>query len=749
MRHSYKKYIIGALLFVFSGVLMAQHPNLILTKQGVDNIKKSDKKPPLFEKVLEATIKEVDAEIELGIFVPIPKDMAGGYTHERHKKNFFLLQKAGNLYQLTGDEKYAVYVRDMFLEYAKIYPTLGLHPSMKSYATGKIFWQCLNDANWLVYSSQAYDCVYDFLTEEERETMETQLFRPMADFISIENPKFFNRIHNHSTWGNAAVGMMGLAMGDEELVKRALYGLDNDGLDNSMIDNDGGFIKIDGQNQAGFLAQLDFSFSPDGYFTEGPYYLRYAMTPFLLFSKALANNRPEMNIYDYRDGILKKAVYSLLNQTDAQGLFFPLNDSQKGMSWKAREVVAAVDIAYHDFGHDPMLLSVAQVQNRVLLDETGFEVARDIEKGLVKEYKQQAIAYRDGADGTKGGVAILRNEGHDNNEICAVVKYSAQGMGHGHFDKLSYSLYDEDGEVIQDYGSARWVNIDQKGGGRYLKENQTFAKQTIAHNTLVVNETSQYEGSVKKGEANHPDLYYFDVSNLNKQVVSAKEQHAYPNVKMLRTFLLLKDENLKNPVLVDVLKVQSDVKNQYDLPIWFQGHLMDANFEFNAELTQLSTLGESDGYQHIWKEASGHPSSENVKVSWFNDGKFFTMTSLASMDDELIFGRTGANDPEFNLRHDPYFIIRKKDATNTILISIVESHGTYNPVSEIPLDPVTSIQSVQLIHDSDEYTIFSFKNKSGKCWTVMISNQDNKVDAKHKVKVGKEKYSWKGTIEIK
>ncbi|MEO1714450.1 MAG: heparinase, partial [Bacteroidota bacterium] len=183
------------------------HPNLILTQEGVETIQKTEGNAPLFERVLQQTQAEVEAEIAAGIFVPVPKDMAGGYTHERHKKNFFVLQKAGNLYQITGEEKYAVYVRDVFLEYAKLFPTLGLHPTQKSYATGKIFWQCLNDANWLVYCSQAYDCIYDFLTQTERENLETNLFRPLADFISIENPKFFNRIHNHSTWGNAAVGM--------------------------------------------------------------------------------------------------------------------------------------------------------------------------------------------------------------------------------------------------------------------------------------------------------------------------------------------------------------------------------------------------------------------------------------------------------------------------------------------------------------------------------------------------------------
>lgn len=725
------------------------HPNLILTKKGVENIRNSKEKAPLFEEVLVATQEEVDAEIELGIFVPIPKDMAGGYTHERHKKNFFILQKAGNLYQITGDEKYAVYIRDMFLEYAKVYPTLGLHPTMKSYATGKIFWQCLNDANWLVYCSQAYDAIYDFLTKNERKKLEQNLFRPLADFISLENPKFYNRIHNHSTWGNAAVGMMGLAMNDKELIERALYGLKDDGLDDTMLDNDGGFIKLEGQNQAGFLAQLDYSFSPDGYFTEGPYYLRYAMTPFLLFSKALANNRPDLNIYAYRDSILKKAVFALLNQTDAQGQFFPLNDSQKGMSWNAREVVSAVDIAYHDFGKNPMLLTIAEKQGKVLLDETGFSVARDLEKGIIKPFAHQPIAYRDGAEGEKGGVAILRSPSKNKGELCAVVKYSAHGMGHGHFDKLSYSLYDELGEVIQDYGAARWVNIDQKGGGRYLPENQTFAKQSIAHNTLVVNETSHYDGSVKKGEEHHPDLHFFNADNKAFQIVSAKDNHAYEGTKMHRTIALLNDENFRNPILIDVLRVTAEKENQYDLSIWFQGHLLQASFEYQAELTALKLLGDSHGYQHIWKEAEGQAADDNAQITWFNHGKFYSMTSAVNKTDDLIFARGGGNDPNFNLRHDPAFIIRKKNAKDATFVSIIESHGEYNPVAEIPSQPFTSIEAVEVLHDNTDYTIVSFKNKSGKTWTLMLANEDASKNAKHQVKVGQTLYEWTGSFNLK
>ncbi len=760
---SLKKYIIlPVLLFLFLGTALnsfaqMSHPNLILTKEGVKEIRSNLGKVPMFDQVVATTKAEVDAEIEIGIKVPIPKDMAGGYTHERHKKNWFILQKAGNLYQITGEEKYAEYIRQNLLAYAKMFPTLPKHPTDRSYATGKIFWQCLNDANWLVYVSQAYDAIYDFMPKEERDFVEKDLFRPLAEWISTDNPKFYNRVHNHSTWGNAAVGMIGLVMNDEGLIQRALYGLKNDGLDNSMVDNDGGFIKVEGQNKAGFFAQLDFSFSPDGHFTEGPYYLRYAMTPFLLFAKSLANNRPDLDIYNYRDKILEKSIYSLLYETDAQGKFFPINDSQKGMSWNSREVVAAVDIAYLDFGSDPMLLSIAEKQGKVTLDVAGYKTAADIEKGLAVPFKHKSIAYRDGADGKHGGLGIIRADNAEGNKICVVAKYAAHGMGHGHFDKLSYSLYDEDGEVIQDYGASRWVNIDQKGGGRYLKENKTFAKQTIAHNTLVIDETSHYNAKVKAAEASHPDQYFFNIKNPNAQAVSAKELHAYEDATMHRTFVLLKDENLRNPLLIDVLKVETEKEHQYDLPIWYHGHLISTNFDYNAQTNNMTTLGTDHGYQHIWNEASGKSNGTTNQITWFGHqgdgggqvrGKLFTMTTSALPNDELILGRAGANDPSFNLRPDPVFIQRRK-ASTSVFASVVESHGSYDPVSETPVSPFPSITSIEVIHDSKEYTVVKITHQSGKNWTLAISNIDGSDQAKHQLEIEGKLLDWQGGYMIK
>ena len=82
------------------------HPKLILTAQGVKDIRSQLGTIPIFDRTLEAVKAEIDAEIEAGIEVPIPLDYSGGYTHVRHKQNWFALQKAGLLYQILDDEKY-------------------------------------------------------------------------------------------------------------------------------------------------------------------------------------------------------------------------------------------------------------------------------------------------------------------------------------------------------------------------------------------------------------------------------------------------------------------------------------------------------------------------------------------------------------------------------------------------------------------------------------------------------------------
>lgn len=715
----------------------SRHPNLILTQKGVQNIQKNLGNVPLFDETLAKVMEEIDAELLVEIDVPIPKDFSGGYTHERHKKNYSMMQKAGVLYQILNDEKYALYVKKMLFAYEKLYPTLPLHPQTRSYARGKLFWQCLNESNWLVYTSQAYDCIYNYLSENEREQLETNLFRPFAEFISIGNPQFFNRVHNHSTWGNVAVGMIALVMEDDNLLQTALYGLKTDNVGVGMKDDDGGFIKTEGQ-KVGFFANLDEPFSPDGYYTEGPYYQRYAMYPFLIFAEALHNKKPDLNIFEYKNGVLLKGVNALINLSDVDGEFFALNDAQKGMSYYSKSLVSSVDIAYHFGGNNPELLSIAEKQGKVTLDDAGLDVALGIKDGKSKVFDKNSIELSDGANGDEGAIGILRS-----GDLELVYKYSAHGLSHGHFDKLSYSLFDGGNEVVQDYGLVRYVNIEQKGGGNYLKENTTWAKQTVAHNTVVQNETSHFQGKYEIGSKHHSEKYFFSINDKNLQVASAKEENAYPGTKLHRTMVTIKDEDYPNPYVLDIMRVTSDKENQYDLPFYYLGQIMQTSFNY-SKLATPQILGKSNGYQHLFKEAQAVANGENLKLTWLLNNKFYSYSSVTSANDEIILAKIGANDPAYNLRSEPTLILRKKNTKDVVFASTIESHGSYSPVSEFAVNAYSNIIDISVVFDSREYTAVKIKTKQGKQHVFIISNSNASKEAKHSLEINKEAYQWVG-----
>ncbi|MDE5691905.1 MAG: alginate lyase family protein, partial [Alistipes sp.] len=446
-----KKILFIALFSLALLPASAGHPSLMLTHSGVETMRADRGKVPAFDASITRTLAGADAALAAPIVVPQPRDGGGGYTHERHKLNYYEMVDCGIAWQLTGDERYARRVADMLAAYADLYPTLGFHPVVLSKTPGRIFWQTLNESVWLVHTSMAYDCVYDFMTPAERERVERDLFRPMADFLmngmegNRENNKVFNRMHNHATWATSAVGMIGMAMGDSELVRMALYGTDGTG------------------RNGGFLQQLDCLFSPDGYFTEGAYYQRYAIWPFMVFAQCIDHNMPELGIFDYRGGILKKAVSTLL-QLAYEGRFMRFNDAlEKG--YDAQELVYAVNIAYHADPSNKQLLDVAaRYQGWVLPSDAGYAVARDIARGEAQPLRFRSAVYRDGRNGDEGGVAVIRSTDPALNS-AVTLKATSHGLSHGHYDKLTLAYYDNGSEVLADYGAARWLNIEAKYKG--------------------------------------------------------------------------------------------------------------------------------------------------------------------------------------------------------------------------------------------------------------------------------------------
>jgi len=704
----------------------SDRPSLVISQQEGKAIRDALGKYSLLDQSYQKTVEAADFALANPIEVPQPGE-AGGYEHERHKQNYRDMKSAGLLFTITGKEKYAQFIKDMLDQYAELCPTLGPHPLAHNQKPGKLFHQMLNETVWLLNTAQAYDCIYDWLSPEDRQKYEDNIFHPMVKWFTIDHPAEFDRIHNHGMWTAASVGMIGYVLQNQDYVDMALYGTNKDG-------------------NGGFLKQVEMLFAPDGYYMEGAYYVRYAMRPLVFFAEAIERNQPKLKIYEFKDQIIKKAYYAAVQATYPNGVFIPINDASRTMNIQAPGVVYGNSLVYYRYGDDINLLGIAKIQQEVPLNAMGLKLAKAWEaQKPVPDYSWKSREFTDGFDGKQGGLGMLRyGEGKD--QTVLIMKYGVHGMGHGHFDKLHFMLYNQQREVIPDYGYSRWINIEPKYGGRYLPENKSYAMQTIAHNTVVVDETTQLKFDRKRADQVHAERHFFDAGIENIQVMSAKADVYYPGVSMQRTMLLIKDERLEYPVVVDLYRLSSEEFHQYDYPIHYRGQLITTNFDYTANTTSQKALGTNYGYQHIWNEASA--SVEKCPaVTWLDGNRYYSQITSYAPNTKVFFGRTGSGDPNFNLITEPLTIIRQT-GNDHLFASVFEPHGYFNEAQESSRQAHPVLQGVKVIgHNSDGSVIEVFGNK-GIHWRIMVNNSDASDQTEHVLEFGGKTYWWTGNYYV-
>ncbi len=704
-----------------------QHPSAFFTKAESIEVKAGINKYPLLTKSFNEVKKEVDLYLGKDVDVPFPKDAAGGYTHDRHKNNYTLMFNSGVLYNLTGDEKYATLVKNMLLKYAVLNPTLKNHPQATSSSPGRIFWQALNDANWMLYAGLAYDLIYNSLSVIDRKKIEIGAFKPEVDYVTKDLKDWFNLLHNHAVWACAGVGVIGIASNNQDYIDMALYGTEKD-------------------KKSGFIAQMDNLFSPDGYYTEGPYYVRYAILPYILFANALNNTNPSLKIFEHRNSILQKALLTCLQQTNTDGTFFPMNDAIKDKDYTSNELVTALSIAWKAYEKNDGLLTVAKKQNRVILSKGGLEVAAALasNKTVPTNFPYKTIESTDGVKGDEGGISILRS-GKDDNLTSLIFKYASQGMGHGHFDRLNINIFDKGNEILQDYGSARFIGIEQKYGGRYLPENTAYAAQTIAHNTLVVDEMSHFNGDAEVGEKHHAQKLFSDINNPKVLAVAAAENNAYNNVQLHRGIYMIELPGYKK-IVVDIFKVASPNEHQYDFPFQYNGQLISTSFKYTSNTKKQETLGNKNGYQFLWKEAEATVQDTMAQFTILNKNSFYTLSTLIEDKAEIFLTSTGANDPNFNVRKEPSYIIRKKGKDETFL-NVFEIHGDYDPVYELSSNAYSTVKQMKLLQSNDEFTVAEITIVN-KLLLVIQCNKDVEKNTNHNLKIADKTIEWKGPFTV-
>jgi len=722
----YRKYFL--FLILSFGIIGArgenQRPRLLLTQEGVRMIKEQLGSNPILD-VSFGKIKEAaDFALKNEIIVPEPLDVAS-YTHEKHKANYNDMYNAGVMYQITGEKKYAEFVKNMLFKYAEMYPRLDYHPAAYTVTPGRIFYQILNEAVWLTFTANAYDCIYTYLTPGQRKTIEDNIFRPMVKTFThgvAGNYKAFNSMHNFGTWMTAGVGMIGFVMDEKEYVEMALKGSEKDGKD-------------------GFLKQLDELFSPDGYYDEGPGYQRYAIFPFITFAECINNNMPELKIFEYRNKILPKAVNTLLNCA-YEGDIFLMNDSHE-KNYFTYEILFSTNIAYKNNSSDKGMLDIIRQQKVITLTDGGIMAAIDIKANQSRNFDFTSQAINSGKDGGLGALSIMR--GGDN--TCLALKATTHGGGHGHFDRLSLIYFSNGSNIFPDYGSARFINIEAKAKGGYSVENDSFAKLSIAHNTISVDQTCHYGGNLKESLKHGCIINFSDYSNKNFQVFSANDNNAYLGVNMKRTVALVTAEDYQYPLVLDVIKLQSDEEHQYDMPFYYNGHLMSVSFPYTRFTTMLQPLGEKNGYQHLWKDAVSNRDSIFNQLTFLKEDRFYTISSASTGKVTPYLITIGANDPDYMLVNRPGFLYRTKSKNQTF-VNIVEPHGKYDLVRETTRNDLSSVKNVEILSDDDSFTAIRVTNVSGSSLTIILANKDFNPEVTRTVVISGNKYTFKGNYYI-
>jgi hypothetical protein len=702
---------------------------ILLTHAEIADLRKEFGRTSLMGKTIDAHINELQDFMRLPIDVPGHGE-AGGYEHNRHKQNYTFMNLAGRLFLITEQQQYADFVIALLEEYADKYLTFDFHVQKNTNPTGRLFHQILNEHCWLLYTSLAYSCVAAVMSDAQRTRIESRIFEPMLEMFTVKYAHDFDRIHNHGIWAVAAVGICGLAIGKREYLDMAVYGIDR---------NDSG----------GFLAQISQLFAPSGYYMEGPYYHRYAIRPTCLFAEVLQRHMPEVDIYNYKSKVIGNTVNALLSTAYPNGQFPALNDASRTMSITDMGVQVAVSVYSKHYGVDDNLLGMAKIQNRVWMHPCGLVLSRALEKAEEKAVIGMpfwpSVELNEGPDGTHGAQGFIRMQDKKGDVSQLVMNYGQHGMGHGNFDTLGISFFNRGQEVLREYGFARWVNVEPKFGGRYLDENKSYARQTIAHNAVTVDEKCQNDFNVSRADSVHGLPHFFSVQSDVISGMSAFANQHYDGLSMQRSVFMLALDELESPLLIDLYRLVGEDEHQYDYSHQYEGQIIRTNFDYQSH-QEVSTLGTDNGYQHLWNLASGKPT-DTALVSWLQNNTYYTWLGTSSNDScEVYFTRTGANDPSFNLRSEPAFIYRTHGKTS-LLASVVETHGYFNEEFEQSVNARGKVSNIKVIGHNESASVVEITTADS-IVTLMVSNQVTAQTSEHSVTFNQKTYQFNGHYAV-
>lgn len=592
----------------------AEHPRVYLTPAEIAALKAEIARPGSRIAPRYAGFKgSRDRDIARPFTVPSPADVSAGPnspassgTNSAHYRLSSQARDAGILYALTGDTAYAARARDILLAYADAYNTYPVNRS-KGRATS----QALNESDWVIRLAWAYDQIVPsgVLTDAQRMHIEQDLLRAAIETSIL--PSSNRTCSNWQTWHNAALGVVGLCLGDRVYLGLALNG-----------------AYKDGKHHYGVAHQIAHDILPDGLFWERSLgYHYYALNALVQLAEAVRHAGVDLyhlQVPSQTDTLRgdrhwgygpPNTTRSLRMMFDAPFFYrFPDGSfAQVADSRQSRQTAGELyEIAYREY-RDPKYAALIRSLSSRGYGPAFVAISPDLPEGKL-EWADGPFCLT-GLNGggcslfPSTGYAILRGSPADTEATAVNLTFGPYGGGHGHPDKLGVTLYGRGAILAPDPGAFSYDS----------PLHVTWSKQTVAHNTVTVDETAQFPQGASEnhfqdepfyrrgtGRRSYGRLLAFEAGPLLK-LVRADCEDAYDGVLLDRTIVLI------NPYVVDLYRVSSDQEYLYDWSLHANGA-----FETPVELSpQAGPLSDRMGYRHIEAVRSGK-TPETWTADWID-----------------------------------------------------------------------------------------------------------------------------------
>lgn len=364
----------------------------------------------------------------------------GAWETNVHSANAATALRKAYLYLLTQETTDAAVAERILTGYAENYPNYREHGDIPYNGPGLAFAQTLDESVFLRRLGYAYDLISDTLSDEKKELICENLFRIGAKFLLGHRTK---QIHNHEVLINSTIGILGLILDDELILKKGLYDP---------------FALLD-QRKRGVLS--------DDFWFEGTIsYHQYALNAFFSYEIFARHTR-----YSHLDDLqylrmAKKPIDYISDDYTMPAL----NDSRcLGHKFTAE---LAQEFGYYYY-RDTALLELLHLgyQNgtRESIDAF-FYGAEELPPVSVKQSKNYHDVYG-------SGLTIFRGR----QKRYLLVKHSPFGGEHDHYDRLGISFSAFGDQMCSDLGTVPYG----------VSWHYDYYKNTGSHNTVMVEEENQ------------------------------------------------------------------------------------------------------------------------------------------------------------------------------------------------------------------------------------------------------------------